>query len=106
MMKHNQFKSFINNYIKNEAHTFDFTVMSIDYSNNQRMIYIYTLDYVCVGVFNLWLNNEYVHLSFSKETVTSINWLAAKQLKSNYTSLNTVLDFITKCVAQLDEENW
>ena len=104
-MKHNQFKSLINHKINSEADTFDFTIVAVDHTNNQRMIYVYTLDYKCVGIFDLWLNNDYVHLSFSQDTEKPIISAKEAEIKCKYVYLDKILDFILKCFEELDKNN-
>lgn len=104
-MKNNQFKSLINNKIKHEAQLFDFEVFSVDHTNNQRIIYVYTLDYKCVGIFDLWLNNDYVHLSFTTQVEKSLITAKESDIKTNYAHLFEILEYIVKCFSIMDENN-
>lgn len=104
-MKNNQFRSFINNRIKTEADTFDFNVISIDITSNQRMIYVFTLDNKCVGIFSLWLNNDYVHLIFTQDIVNPLISANRDNINCKYTYLDKILNFISECFDKLDKEN-
>ena len=104
LMKNNEFKKIIRNEIKNECKALDFQSVSVDISNNQRMIYIYTLDWRCVGIFDLWLNNEYLHLSFTTDLEKPMIQARDKDLRCNYAQFNKVIMLIGGCFELMDSK--
>lgn len=104
-MKNNQFKKEIRKIIEEECKTFDFTSIYNDESNNSRMIYIYTLDYMCVGIFRLWLNNEYVHLSFTTDLEKPIISAKDKEINCNYAQFNKIIMTIKGCFEIMNANN-
>lgn len=104
-MKNNEFKKIIRNEIKKECKALDFQSVSVDISNNQRMIYIYTLDWRCVGIFDLWLNNEYLHLSFTTDLEKPMIQAREKDLRCNYGQFNKVIMMIASSFEIMDKEN-
>ena len=103
-MKNNEFKKIIRNEIKNECKALDFQSVSIDKSNNNRMIYIYTLDWRCVGIFDLWLNNDYLHLSFTTDLEKPMILAREKDLRYNYAQFNKVIMLIGGCFEIMDSK--
>lgn len=104
-MKNNEFKKIIRNEIKKECKALDFQSVSVDITNNSRMIYIYTLDWHCVGIFDCWLNNEYVHLSFTTDLEKPIIVARNKEVKCNYAQFNKVIMMIMGSFEIMDKEN-
>lgn len=104
-MKNNQFKKVIRQEIENECQLFDFTSFAVDHSNNQRMIYIYTLDWRCVGIFSLWLNNDYVHLSFTTDLQKPIILAKELDVTCNYAQFNKIIMMINRAFEIMDKEN-
>lgn len=104
-MKNNQFKKVIRQEIENECQLFDFTSFAVDHSNNQRMIYIYTLDWRCVGIFSLWLNNDYVHLSFTTDLQKPIILAKELDVTCNYAQFNKIIMMINGAFEIMDKEN-
>ncbi len=101
-MKNNEFKKIIRNEIKTECKVFDFQSVSVDISNNNRMIYIYTLDWRCVGIFDCWLNSEYLHLSFTTDLEKPMIVARDKELRCNYAQFNKVMMFLEGCFELMD----
>lgn len=103
-MKNNEFKKIIRNEIKQECKALDFQSVSVDITNNSRMIYIYTLDWRCVGIFDCWLNNEYLHLSFTTDLEKPMIQAREKELRCNYAQFNKVMMFLGGCFELMDSE--
>lgn len=104
-MKNNQFKKVIRQEIENECQLFDFVSFAVDHTNNQRMIYIYTLDWRCVGIFSCWLNNDYVHLSFTTNLQKPIIVARDKEVSCNYAQFNKVIMMIHGSFEIMDKED-
>lgn len=104
-MKNNQFKKLIRQEIEKECKTFELQSVAVDITNNNRMIYIYTLDWCCVGIFNCWLTKEYVHLSFTTDLEKPIIVARNKEVKCNYAQFNKVIMMIMGSFEIMDMEN-
>ena len=104
-MKNNKFKKVIRQEIENECKLFDFVSFAVDHTNNQRMIYIYTLDWRCVGIFSLWLNNDYVHLSFTTDLQKPIILAKELDVTCNYAQFNKIIMMINGAFEIMDKEN-
>lgn len=64
-MKHNSFRTQFRKEVESLCKVYDFTNLYVDENNNTRKIYIYTLDWMFVGSFELWVGNDSFHISFS-----------------------------------------
>ena len=96
-MKNNQFKKIIRQEIENECKTFDFISIYVDETKNSRKIYIYTLDYRCVGIFSIWLNSEYCHIQFTTDLQKPMIVARDKELRCSYAQFNKVMMLIQGC---------
>ena len=102
-MKNNQFKKVIRQIIEEECKAFDFVSICNDESNNSRKIYIYTLEYRFAGVFNLWLTNERIHLSFTNLATLPLIQHRVKDVTVKYADFRLIVEAITEAFDIMDK---
>lgn len=103
-MKNNQFKKVIRQEIENKCKLFNYMCICVDETNNSRMIYIYTEDWVCVGIFDCYLSNEHVLLSFTTDTETPHIACKKERITCRYSHFNEVVQLIDKSFGMVDKE--
>lgn len=104
-MKNNQFKKVIKQEIEKECQILDLTSVTVDITNNHRMIYIYTFDWVCVGIFSCYLNNDCVHIMFTTNMEKPIIVAKEKEVTCRYCEFNKVSTLLNSAFEVMDEES-
>jgi hypothetical protein len=102
-MKNNGFKKILTNEIKNECKAFDFQCVAVDESIHSRMIYIYTLDWRCVGIFSCWFTDDYLHLQFTTDLEKPIIQARDKDVRCNYTQFNKIMMLVQGAFEMMDK---
>ena len=101
-MKNNQFKKVIRTEIEKQCKIADFVSVYVDETKNNRMIYIYTIDYKCVGIFSCWFSNTQISISFTNDLEKPMIISRIKDINTNYTQMDKVLSLIDNCFEIMD----
>ena len=98
-MKNNQFKKLIRTKIEETCLAKNLQCVYVDSSNNDRMFYIYDMDFSIRGQMKLYLNDSYVHMyalkvfrNEHKKSISIANF--DKEVKASYFRFEDVIKFI------------
>lgn len=104
-MKNNQFKKILRQYISTECEISDLQSVAIDESTNSRMIYIYTLDWKCAGIFSCWFTKDNLHIKFTADLSKPIAQTVGNEICCNYTQFNKIIKLVENAFEIMDKEN-
>ena len=94
-MKNNQFKKIIRTFIDDLCEENNYTAVNVDKTNSTRLTYIYNQSWKIKMTMEIFLNNEMVHISVSKNKEKLVN-IANKddEISVTYMEFGKVLEFI------------
>lgn len=99
-MKNNQFRAYLDKYIKSYREEVYIMTLAIDKDSNTRVVYLYDdVTEVCLGSIILYFTNEFVNISYSKsnkKVCKLSNQQDSKQF--DYCELNSAKDFISDAI--------
>lgn len=97
-MKNNQFRAYIDKYLKKKYK--NITVLTIDKDSNTRIAYMYSqLTGECIGTIILYFKNEFINITYSKTNKTVCKITNRQECREfDYVDLKQVIFFIDKAV--------
>ena len=94
-MKNNQFKKIIRTFIDDLCEENNYTAVNVDKTNSTRLTYIYNRTWKIKMTMEIFLNNEMVHVSVSKDNKKPVNIVNKDdEISVTYMEFNKVLEFI------------
>lgn len=94
-MKNNQFKKIIRTFIDDLCEENDYTAVNVDKTNSTRLTYIYNRTWKIKMTMEIFLNNEIIHVSVSKNNKKPVNIINKDdEISATYMEFDKVLEFI------------
>ena len=108
-MKNNQFKKLVRTKIEETCFAKNLQCVYIDSTNNDRMFYIYDMDFKIKGQIKLFLNDSYIHMyalkicrNSERKSISISNY--DKEVNASYLRFEDVLQFISSFLESLKGE--
>lgn len=99
-MKNNQFKKVIRNCLEELCLVNNYKLIYVDYSNNERLYYVYDSNFKIKGTISCFLNKTEVSLKYAKGSLVTIS-NRNMELRTPYTKLNDIIKFIKKVTKEM-----
>ena len=108
-MKNNQFKKLVRTKIEETCFAKNLQCVYVDSTNNDRMFYIYDMDFKIKGQIKLFLNDSYIHMyvlkicrNSERKPISISNY--DKEVNASYLRFEDVLQFISSFLESLKGE--
>ena len=94
-MKNNQFKKIIRTFIDDLCEENDYTAVNVDKTNSTRLTYIYNRTWKIKMTMEIFLNNEIIHVSVSKNNKKPVSFINKdNEISVTYMEFDKILEFI------------